>query len=339
MSTLRIAVLVHKDLVPPDPLPSGVDTTKEFWETEYDVISNLKKMGHEVKVIGVHDDLGPIRRSVYSFKPHCIFNLLEEFANQALFDQHVVSYLELLHVSYTGCNPRGLTLSRDKALAKKVLTYHKIKTPKFLEFPYNRAVKRTKSLQFPLIVKCLNEEASLGISQASVVHSDEKLLERVNYIHEKFGVDAIAETFVSGREVYVGVLGNYRLETFAPWELKFENVEDSSKEIYSNKAKFDHAYRRRKGVNTGKAKLSEDMVKKLQQAAKRTYKALDLSGYARIDFRIDENDQIWVLEANPNPDISSSDEFAASAKHGGYNYHALLNKLLSLGRGWNSRPL
>ena len=185
-------------------------------------------------------------------------------------------------------------------------------------------------------MKCLNEEASLGISQASVVHSDEKLYERVAFIHEKFGVDAIAESFISGREVYVGVLGNYRLQTFAPWELHFKKAEKPSSEIYSNAAKFDKSYRQRKGVKTGKAKVSAELEARLYNVAKRTFRALYLSGYARIDFRIDAEENIWVLEANPNPDIARKDEFAASAKHDGYDYHALLTKILALGRQWTA---
>jgi D-alanine-D-alanine ligase len=337
MSKQRIAVIIHKDLIPPDPLPKDANPEAELWLTEYDVISTLKKMGHDVKVVGILDELNPIRKVLGQFKPHVIFNLLEEFDGQALFDQHVVSYFELMRGAYTGCNPRGLTLARDKSIAKKILTYHKIRTPKFYVFPKNRKVRIPKQIQYPLIVKCLYEEASLGIAQASVVTSDEKLKERVEFIQEKYAADAIAERFIPGREVYVGVMGNYKLQTFHPWILHFDKVENSDKQFYTSKAKFNLKYRDEKGIRTAKADLKPELVKELQSISRRAFKALELNGYARMDFRITEDNEIYLLEANPNPDIAREDDFAESAKHFGYSYEELLGKLISLGKSWASR--
>ncbi|TNF00260.1 MAG: D-alanine--D-alanine ligase, partial [Deltaproteobacteria bacterium] len=176
MKKKRILVIMHKDLVPPDDVdPKKLDPFTTTYLTEADVIYTLKSLGHEVKAIGIISDLVPLREAIEVFKPHIVFNLLEEFDGEAVFDQNVVSYLELLRVPYTGNNPRGLIFARDKALTKKILTYHRIKTPKFHVFPKNKKTKRPSQLNFPLIVKCLDEEASLGISQASVVHNDEKL--------------------------------------------------------------------------------------------------------------------------------------------------------------------
>ena len=166
---LRVLVLVHEDLVPPESI-AGL-TPKEIapWRTEWDVISTVKKMGHDVYPIGVYNNLGVIGNALIEHKPHVAFNLLEEFHGYPLYDQHVVSYLELMKQPYTGCNPRGLTISHDKALSKMVLAYHRIHIPAFAVFHMNRKVKRSKRLQFPLLVKSISEEGSVGIARASIV--------------------------------------------------------------------------------------------------------------------------------------------------------------------------
>ncbi len=332
---LKIIVLLHSSLIPPEEsYKQKIEREKVSWVTEYDVIKNLRKMGHEVLPLGVDENLKVIRDAVTEFKPHIVYNLLEEFDGIAIYDQNVVSYLELLKLPYTGCNPRGLILARDKALAKKILSYHKIKSPKFAVFPRNKSKRKPKQLGYPLIVKCLVEEASYGIAQASVVNSDEQLYERVKYINQKLETDAIAEEFIEGREMYVGVYGNYRLKALPVWELRFEDVEKPEKEIYSSQAKFNKEYRKRKGIRTKKAKIDELMEAKIQKVAKKTYRALNLNGYARIDLRVTETGEIYVLEANPNPDIAHDDEFALSAKHQGMSYTELLSQILSTSFAW-----
>src|SRR3990172_606116 len=214
---------MHDYLVPRDDV-SGVDLSSVEWKTEYDVRSTLQELGHDVRVLGVKDDLGGIRQTANEFKPHIAFNLLEAFHEVGAFDQNVVSYLELLRLPYTGCNPRGLILSRDKALSKKLLAYHRIPVPDFVVFRRGRAVRRPKRLQFPLIVKSLTQEASIGISQASVVADEDKMRERVRFIHESIATDAIAERYVEGRELYVGVLGIERLQGFPGGGLHFTKM-------------------------------------------------------------------------------------------------------------------
>ncbi|HKB14174.1 MAG TPA: hypothetical protein VKD69_26095, partial [Vicinamibacterales bacterium] len=190
-SKLRVLALVHRHLIPPATIEEGADITAAPWRTEYDVISTLGGVGHEVQVLGVHDDLSEIRRVVTDWKPHIAFNLLEGFDDIAIFDQNVVSHLELLKLSYTGCNPRGLLLARDKSLSKKLLAYHRIPVPEFEVFRIGRPIRRPKRLQFPLMVKSLTQEASIGISQASVVENDDKLKERVAFIHQSIRTAAI----------------------------------------------------------------------------------------------------------------------------------------------------
>src|SRR5690606_25237313 len=260
-------------------------------------------------------DLKPIRDAIDDFKPHATFNLLEEFDGDALFDQNVVSYLELLRQPYTGSNPRGLILARDKALTKTVLNYHRIKTPSFAEFPLWGGTKPPKDLPFPCIVKCQMEEASLGISRSSVVRNSEKLRERVEWIHEKLGYHAIAEEFITGRELYVGVYGHQRLSTLPIWEVAFNKVDEPGTEVYTRMAKWNPEYRARKGIKSGPAKLSPALEKRIIDVCKKTYRALHLSGYARIDLRVDDQENIYVIEANPNPNVGRDDEFAESALH------------------------
>lgn len=321
-----IYVLVHTDLVPPEE-PEVIDRF-EPWITEYDVIKQLKSNGHEVQVIGLYDDLTPLLTAIKEKKPDTVFNLLEEFNGDSQMDYHIVALLEALKVNYTGCNSKGLALARDKALSKKILKHHHIGTPNFFTLPKNKKRKLPKNIKYPLIVKCLFEEASYGIAQASIVTSEEKLNERVKYIHEKLEQDALIEEFIEGKELYVGVLGQKQLKTLPIWELKFENVDNPEKEIYSQRAKWNEKYRKRKGIETGAAKLDKVTEDKVIRTCKKVYQILNLSGYARIDIRLTNENKIYVLEANPNPNIASDDEFAKSAEYEKVKYKELIEQLI-----------
>ena len=213
MKKLRVLALMHDYMVPPDDV-RGVDVVNATWKTEFDVITTLAAAGHDVYTVGLGDELSPIRRAMDEVRPHIAFNLMEAFHEVATFDQNVVSHLELLRLQYTGCNPRGLILSRDKALAKKVLSYDGLPLPAFAIFPIGRMIQRPARLEFPLIVKSLTQDASYGISQASVVTDDARLKERVTYTHERLGTDALVEQYIKGRELYVGVIGNEQLHAY-----------------------------------------------------------------------------------------------------------------------------
>jgi D-alanine-D-alanine ligase len=332
---LRVLALVHRHLIPPDTLPEKVDLVSAPWRTEYDVISTLRGMGHEVQALGVHDDLGEIRRAAEEWKPHIAFNLLEGFDDITIFDQNVVSHLELLKMSYTGCNPRGLLLARDKSLSKKLLAYHRVPVPDFEVCRIGRPVRRPKRLEFPLIVKSLTQEASIGISQASVVDTDEKLKERVAFIHESIGTAAIVERYVDGRELYVGIIGNQVLQALPVWELFFTNMPQEAKRIATDRVKWSVKYQKKYGIESGGAKdLPEPVAAQIQHICKRAYRGLELSGYARIDLRLDDANRVWVLEANPNPQIARGEDFAASAEKMGVSYESLLQRILNLGLRW-----
>jgi D-alanine-D-alanine ligase len=332
MKPLRVLVLVHPDLIPPDSITGYSEQEINEWKTEYDVVKTLRGAGHDVRPLGVHDELKPIRVEIEGWKPHVVLTLLEQFRGEAIYDQNVASFLELMHIPYTGCNPRGLMLARGKDLSKTLVHYHRIAVPTFAVFPMRRKVRRPARLALPLIVKSLNEDGSYGISQASVVDSDAKLAERVAFIHERIGTPAIAEQYIEGRELYVGVIGNDRLRVLPVWELEFGNMAHGDWRIATEKVKHDPDYQERRGILHGPAKnLAPELVARIQRNAKRVYRTLELDGYARIDFRLTEDGTPYFLEANPNPEIAESQEFAAAAKHDGLNYLDLLQQILTLG--------
>ena len=332
MRRLRVLALMHPELVPPDDAERYSEEERFNWKTEWDVCRTLREIGHDVKALGVQDELLPIRDAVAEFEPHVVFNLLEEFHGNVLFDHNVVSLLELLRVPYTGCNPRGMIISREKALSKKLLIYHRIRVPAFHVFPVGRKVKRPKSLAFPLFVKSLTDHASLGISQASLVRSDDELAERVAFVHRRLGSDAIAEQFIEGREIYVGVFGNDRLTALPPRELVFEKAANGTPLIATAKAKHDLEYQKRHGIDQRAADdLPPNVEASLAHLSKRIYRTLELSGYARLDFRLAPDGQLWFLEANPNPEIAMNEEFASAARAAGIEYPELLQRILNLG--------
>jgi D-alanine-D-alanine ligase len=287
-----------------------------------------------VRVIGVHDDLTPIRSTMDDFKPTLTFNLMEAFDDVVVFDQNVVSYLELLKVPYTGCNPRGLTLSRDKALAKKLMAYHRIPVPDFLVVPLGGKAKLPKRLHYPLIVKSLTYESSTGISQASVVENDEQLARRVQFIHDTIMTPAIVEEFIDGRELYCGVIGNDRLQTFPVWEMSFSKMPENNWKIATERVKWSVKYQKKHGIDTALAGLTDEESGKVQHLAKRVYRALDLSGYARVDLRMKPDGQLSVIEANPNPQLAEGEDFAESARRADVSYAKLIEKIISLGLQW-----
>ncbi len=333
MKKTRILALVHEHLVPPEDT-AGIDVTEAEWKMEYDVIETLRERGHEVAVLGIHDDLTGIRHRIGSFKPQIVFNLMEAFAGITTFDQNVVSYLELLRMPYTGCNPRGLILARDKALSKKLLAYHRIPVPEFSVIRRGQKPRLTRKQQFPLIVKSLFFEASVGISQASVVENEEQLARRVQFIHENIGTAAIVEQFIDGRELYVGVIGNDRMQVFPVWEMSFAKMPENRWKIATERVKWSTKYQVKHGIMTDAAELDAERAAHVQHLAKRVYRALDLNGYARVDLRVTDEGRAYVLEANPNPNLAYGEDFAESAERSGISYEKLLERIVTLGLQW-----
>jgi D-alanine-D-alanine ligase len=337
MKKLRILVAVHETLIPPDSLDGHTQSEIDEWRVEYDVVSHLKSAGHEVRCLGVLDSLTELRAVIGEWKPDVVFNLLEEFDGIAKHDQHVVAYLELLRQPYTGCNPRGLMLSRDKVLSKQLLAYHRIPTPQFVVFPKAKRVVVPRKLRYPLFVKSATDDASLGIAQASVCTDAAALRERIQFVHEQIGGDALVEEYVEGRELYVGALGNDRVTVLPARELNFGSLPEGQAPIATRKVKWDRRYQSKHGIKTEPAgDLPEPVVAQLGRLTKRIYRALHLTGYARMDFRMRADGTIFVLEANANPNLAEEEDFSRSAAAAGIDYDELLGRLLTLGLGYQA---
>jgi D-alanine-D-alanine ligase len=339
MKKLRVLALMLEDFVPPSSVEGMSDEEIAPFKTEFDVATILRELGHETRVLGVADDLGLVRQSIQGFKPDIVFNLLEEFRGIGAYVPYLLGYLELLGQAYTGCNARGLLLATNKDLSKKILRHHRIPVPDFAVFPRKRVVRRPKYLAFPLIVKSSTEHGSVGISHASIVHDDEKLKDRAAYIHEELGTDALAEEYIEGRELYVGILGNNRLDTLPIWEMHFHDLPEGSPRIATEKVKWDHRYQQKINVATAAAQdLPEGAEARILRICKRAYRALGQTGYARLDLRLAQDGKVLLLESNPNPQLAFGEDFAEAARHVGIEYAALIQRILNLGLRYHRLP-
>ena len=273
-----------------------------------------------------------LRQKLESFAPDVIFNLADQFKNNRAFDQNIVSFLEMQGVPFTGCGSTGLVLCKHKGISKKILGYHHIHVPNFVVIPRGKRIARLKRPKFPLLVKPVKEEASYGISQASFVETDEQFRERVAFIHEKHDNDVIAEEYIEGRELYVSMMGNQRLTVFPIRELVFREVPPDEPKIATYRAKWDEEYRKRWGL--------ENRVRRGPRAGagrghrgvcKRIYRLLTIDGYARIDLRLTADNEIYFIEANPNPILAADEDFAQSAGKAGLTYPQLIDRIIRIG--------
>lgn len=331
MKRLRVLLLMHDDLVPPPGVLRVPEDRYVEWKTEFDVLMALETLGHEILPLGVNSELGPIREAIRDFKPHIVFNLLEAFHNIPSYNQYVISYLELLRQPYSGCNPRGLMLARDKALCRRVLSYHRVPGPAFTVFHRGRVVRKPAKIEFPLLVKTLGSDGSIGLAQASIVDTDEKLEKRTLYLQETFDYDVIAEEYVAGREIYVAILGNRRLIALPSVELDFGKLAPGAEPIATSKVKWDWKYQKDRAIKLTPANLPPDTEQRLVRVAKRVYRGLSLSGYGRIDFRLTEGGDPFLIEANPNCDLGYGEELHEAAKAAGMTYESLVQRILNLG--------
>jgi D-alanine-D-alanine ligase len=303
------------------------------WKSEFDVITTLEKLGHQTRVLSDVSEFGDIRMVHKAYEPQVVFNLLEEFRGEGIYVPYVLGYLELHRLPFTGCNPYGLVVCDNKSLLKKILRYHRIPVPESTLIGRGRASRRLpKRLKYPVIVKSASMHGSVGIAQASVVTSDEKLSERVEFIHDHLQTDAIVEEYVEGRELYAGVLGNQRLQVFPVWEMSFGNLPDGSRPIATGKVKWDEEYQKKLKIKTGAAKSLPDGIEtRIVRYCKKAYKALGMSGYARMDFRLTDDGRLFLLEPNPNPDLNKEEDFARAAKAAGIEYPDLIQRIVNLG--------
>ncbi len=334
MKKLRVLLLVHDLLLPPE------DADELDWEETYpyqmelDVQTALRELGHQVETLGVKTDLEVIRQRADDFKPHVAFNILTDFHDITAYESHVVSYFELLKLPYTGCNPRGIMLGNDKVLSKQIMIGHGVPCPKFASFlPGTKKARLPKGMDYPVIVKSAIEHGSTGLSQASVVKSDRQLEKRVAYMFDKVGGEVIAEQFIPGREMTCSIVGNgNRLTVLPVWEVWFTKLAKNKHAICTEQLKWNVDYAQSIGIKTGRVRrLGEKKEKAVQKIAREAFKALGLSGYARVDMRMDADGNVYVIEANVNPDITAIEDFAEAAEEQGMTYNDLIQLIVTAG--------
>lgn len=302
------------------------------WKTERDVRNTLIKLGHEVIPLGIYDDIEPFIKIVKEQKPDLVFNMSEAFSGKRNFEPNLTALMELVGVPFTGAGPMSLQICKDKGLTKSILGYHEISTPKFLVAKKSRPfpLSALRKFPFPAFIKPLQLESSEGIAQMSYAANEKEALARVKYIHDKLGVDAIVEEFIDGREVYVSILGNDKLSVFPARELFFKQVPDNEPKFATFKSKWDREYRKKWGIDSGWVnELPEPMQKKLNDVCKKIYRLLNIQGFGRIDLRI-RGDEIYFIEANPNPSIAKKEDYALSANKAGVEYEELISRIVSL---------
>ena len=329
----KLKVLALFDAVRPTTIDQDLskEMKTEDWKTEKDVFAALGVLGHTAEHLAIFDDLDFVRQKLASFAPDVLFNLADQFKNNRGFDQNIVSLLEMQGVPFTGCGATGLVLCKHKGISKKILGYHQIHVPNFVVIPRGQRIARLKRPRFPLLVKPVKEEASYGISQASFVESDEQFKERVAFIHEKHDADVIAEEYIEGRELYASLMGNRRPTVFPIRELIFREVPPGEPKIATYRAKWDEEYRKRWGLHNQFAELEPALVAHIEQTCRRIYSLLTIEGYARIDLRLTANNEVYFIEANPNPILAADEDFAQSAGKAGLSYSQLIDRIIRQG--------
>jgi D-alanine-D-alanine ligase len=327
----RVLVLFDTAGTPPADQDFTAELKTDDWAAEAHVIGALKKLGHDVRTIGVWDEPGMIIDEIKAYPPDVVFNLTEHFNEVSAYDRNVAGLLEMMEVPYTGSSPTGLTLCKNKGMAKELLAYHKIRVPNFAIFSPGSTIKRPKRLKFPLFIKPLREEGSVGIAQGSFVENDEAFEERVQFIHERINQEALAEEYIEGRELYVSILGNEQLRVLPFREIIFGEIPEGQPKFSTFKAKWDDAYRKRWGIkNVFVESLPNGTNHRIVKICKAVYRALRLHGYGRIDLRLTAEGEIVILEANPNPNLDRDDEFAQSAMKAGLSYPRMIQRILTL---------
>jgi D-alanine-D-alanine ligase len=315
--TRRVLLLVHPYFRP--------DRGKARSATEKDVWTTLKKLGHQVAVAAVQEDLRDFESELQEHRPHIVFNLLEEFRSEAVYDFHLVSYLEALGVPYTGCNPRGLILSRHKTWAMAVAQASGVNAPRTCNLSTGGDLK-----VWPQIVKFNREHSSLGLTKKNIVKNKNERRIQIRRMKSLFAGEICAQEFIEGSELTVSVWGNGRPQSFQPWQLHLKKETD----LATEKIKFNAEWRRAKGVRA-RRHVGRD-GERLERACRRLYQDLDLSGYARFDFRLQKG-TAYLIDVNANPNLARDEDFASSAKARGWSYDEIIEEILRLGFAYDPR--
>jgi D-alanine-D-alanine ligase len=343
---MRILVLfdMHRPVGPDETFTVKALRTEEAKPTEADVLACLRKLGHDAETLAVYDDIRVVIEKIRAFEPDVVFNLCESFFSDRSHEPNIPALLELMKVPYTGAGPDALLLCKDKALAKKLLSFHRIRVARFVVSAKERPLRRLGKFTYPAFVKPVGEESSDGIALASLAKNEQEAVERARFLHERFESDALIEEYIDGRELYLGVLGNKRLTVFPPREIFFgepdENGasgggDDSAPRFATAKAKWDDAYRKKWNIRNGPAgPMPDGLERKLAELARRVYRVLRIRGVGRIDARLTADGEVVVIEANPNPSLAKEDDFAQAAMQVGIAYEALIQKILENAVKW-----
>lgn len=294
------------------------------------IFEALEKLEHEPKYIEL-DGRDNTLFAVAKSDSDLIFNLVDSYGGDDGKDLHIPAFLELIGAKYTGSGPHGLLLAQDKSLAKKIIGFHGLQTP-FSMVVHRGRVDYAHDIKFPLIVKPVSEDGSIGISNDSVVDSIKELMERIHDLHDQFeDVPVLVEEYIEGREIYAAVLGNDPPEALPLVELDLSKLPADTPKIAGREVKFDRdseAYRVTKSALA--VDLDEETTERLQEAAKTTYRALKLRDYGRIDMRLSKDGTIYVIEANPNPWLSRGAEFAMAARGSDRTYAETIKAIVDL---------
>ncbi len=319
---VKITVLTYLD--------SDNENSKEYDPVVSQVARTLRRLGHRVSVLGVHGDVKRLIAGLSRRKPDLVFNLMEMFGDNVFGDIPVTGLLDLLGVRYTGSGPGELYLSQDKGLTKKLLAFEEILYPRYAIFSRQAAFETGGNLRMPLFVKPLRSDASLGIGGKSLVHDAAALMERVAAIQKELDDAALAEEYIEGREFYVGVLGNAQPKALPPVEVDFTGFPEGVPKVMDSKAKWDEGSKEYKGTKSVMATLPDELRARLQKVAVDAYRALRVRDYGRVDLRLTDTGDIYVIEVNASCYLEKSSEFAMAAAAAGLDYPRLIEEVVNL---------
>jgi D-alanine-D-alanine ligase len=287
----------------------------------------LRDLGHDAKPVAVHDRVTDMLENIQKSKCDLVFNACETFADDYRLEVNVAALMEMARIPYTGSGTAGLLLAQDKIVTKQLLGYHEVQTPHFATLD-GESFETHGLLRFPLVVKPARSDSSIGIGRHSVVQDWDELTKRVREIRRELQDEALAEEYIEGREIYVSVLGpSTRPEILPLVELDFGNWEAGQPRISDREVKFGP-----ETAGSPRLVMAKDVAGELRARIERdaliAYRALKLRDYARIDFRISEAGEPYILEANPNPYLERNSELAMAAKERGLSYGQLIGRIL-----------
>lgn len=306
---------------------------------EYDaIVKALRKEGFRVRPVNLRDDIARLERVVKRHPPNAVLNLVESFHDDADLEPAVAGFLDLYHVPYTGAAPLSLALCRRKGLLKELLLAYGVPTPRFHQL-YKPKIAQRHGLHYPLIVKPAREDGSAGIEASSVVHDRTQLLARLDHVFAEYGAPVLVEEFIEGRELHVGIIGNDPPEVLPPLEYDFSELPPDQPAIISFAAKWDPLQEVFHRVGSKcPAELSPQLLKRVREVSLRAYRVAGCRDYARLDIRISRDNHVYVLEVNPNPDLTEGVSFMHSAEESGSSFSGTLARIVEMAMARDLRP-